>query len=761
MMDPADFFSSAWCVDDHGQLPYAQFIAEPTASGMRHHPVHTVADASSIAYRISTEGIDAYFACAGFKSEASRKGDNAAGACCFWLDIDCGPDKAVKKRGYSTQKDALVALRKFCEDNRLPKPTILSSGNGLHCYWCLDTFIPAEEWRKLAKKLKKLIYRCGLLADPARTADIASVLRVPGTMNWKDPNNPKPVQIWRFTKAHNLQAFAGALNGEGSTHGNGSQESGQKATKFPASSAQKIIERCPTLAYVAQTQGNVSEPLWNAMLGLIKHTTEGEQQCHDWSKGDPRYDPDQTQDKIDRWTAGPALCESIRTLPDARCKGCRQTCKSPIQLGYVENLGEIEEALEALSIDYFVAKVGGSVFVFNEREKPLLANGMSFEAFRQYYGDQWLDGKSIPAVWLKSRRRRTFTSLTFDPSNRHADGSYNTWQGLAVTAVRGDCKLIRKHILNVWCGSDRRQYRYVLKWMALLVQKPWIKPEVALVLRSKEGVGKTIIVQMLLDYFGVHGFTTAQKSQVAGHFNGHLFDKVLVVLQEAFFAGDPAAVADLKALVTDATLGYEPKFRATFSAPNYAHVIILTNHEWAVPASEDSRRWMVLDISDVLKGDASYFRPLAEQIASGGSAAFLDHLRRINLAGFNPRALPKSNALQAQRRETLMRTDAVSAWWLNALSEGCFSIDERSIDWDEEIAAGELQESYMKFTARTRSAPPWAVAAQRLRKLVPSGTLQKHRKAHQSDRHHSYTLPDLDDARVHFGKLTGIDPCAT
>jgi phage/plasmid-associated DNA primase len=133
-------------------------------------------------------------------------------------------------------------------------------------------------------------------------------------------------------------------------------------------------------------------------------------------------------------------------------------------------------------------------------------------------------------------------------------------------------------ILDVWCGGDKKQFRYVMRWMALLVQKPSVKPEVALVLRSKEGTGKTMIVQLLLKIFGPHGFTTAQKDQVARRFNGHLFDKVLVVLEEAFFAGDPATVAAAKALVTNPTLGYEAKGKDAFSAPNYAHVITLTNN---------------------------------------------------------------------------------------------------------------------------------------------------------------------------------------
>ena len=61
-----------------------------------------------------------------------------------------------------------------------------------------------------------------------------------------------------------------------------------------------------------------------------------------------------------------------------------------------------------------------------------------------------------------------------------------------------------------------------------------------------------------------------------------------MVLEEAFFAGDLEAVAAAKALITNAEIGYEAKGKDAFSAPNYAHVIVLTNNEWAVPAGGDS-----------------------------------------------------------------------------------------------------------------------------------------------------------------------------
>jgi hypothetical protein len=501
---------------------------------------------------------------------------------------------------------------------------------------------------------------------------------------------------------------------------------------FSPSSALRIISKCPTLAHVADVGGAVGERLWRSMLGVVKYTSEGGALCHEWSKGDPRYDPEETQKKIDRWMKGPTLCSTFREISDARCQGCPQRCKSPIQLGHADDADPMKVAMRELDLRYFVARVGGNVLVFDEEDQNILSDAMRFTAFQQLHAGRKINGKSVAAAWLNSSGRRTYSSLAFDPSGRCDKDSYNTWRGLAVEPKPGQCAKIFAHIREIWCGGDAAQFEYVLNWLALLVQKPWIKPEVALVLRSRQGAGKTIIIEMLLTIFGPHGFTTAQKEQVAGRFSGHLFDKVLVVLEEAFFAGDPAAVAAAKALITNPTFGYEAKGKDAFSAPNYAHVITLTNNEWAVHAGADARRWMALDVSEARMRDHTYFAALASEIEAGGREAFLDYLMSINLNRWNPRAVPRSDALHTQQVETLKRSDPVAAWWLEALSEGEFTVEGGAVAW----------------------------AAKRMRELLPAGALSKTRKSHSGGRFFHYRLPDLQSAREHFKAVTGVDPCA-
>jgi hypothetical protein len=368
--------------------------------------------------------------------------------------------------------------------------------------------------------------------------------------------------------------------------------------------------------------------------------------------------------------------------------------------------------------------------------------------------------KKVALAWLSHPRRRQYDEIVFDPSGKEAAKAFNVWRGLATKPGPGTCPLIIQHIRDVWCGGDRGQFLYVLQWMGLLVQKPWIKPEVALVLRSREGVGKTIIVELLLSYFGAHGFTAASKDQVAGRFNAHLFDKVLVVLEEAFFAGDPAAVASMKALVTNATFGYEGKGTPSFSAPNHAHVISLTNAAWAVPAGQDARRWMVLDVSDARRGNHAYFMALAAEINSGGREAFLSFLLKLDISRFNPRALPQSAALRDQQAETLRRSDPVAAWLAGVLAEAAFAVKDGTVEWEGEIYSGSLQDAYGIAMAKARNAPIFDVAMKQVRKLLPPGSLTTVRKSSHGMRPRYYLLPDLDEARATFMAKTGVDPCA-
>lgn len=141
-------------------------------------------------------GIDTYFACSSFLQPGSRKSENVQAVASFWLDLDVGEGKP-----FSTQDEALGALDAFCSKVNIPYALTVSSGYGLHAWWPLNRTIEPKEWRLYAARFKALCDAHGFSADPARTADTSSILRAPGTRNFKSPVSPKTVSVLAFEES--------------------------------------------------------------------------------------------------------------------------------------------------------------------------------------------------------------------------------------------------------------------------------------------------------------------------------------------------------------------------------------------------------------------------------------------------------------------------------------------------------------------------------------------------------------------------------
>jgi putative DNA primase/helicase len=147
--------------------------------------------------KISTaiaDGFNIYHSVAEFdKEENGRVAQNARKMSSFFIDVDSGPDP---KKHYKTISECESAINLFLQSTQIPHPSIIVfSGNGYHCYWVLRNIISIDKWLPVAKALKGLCLKSNFHIDKAPTADPARVLRTVGTCNFKDPENPKLVQV--------------------------------------------------------------------------------------------------------------------------------------------------------------------------------------------------------------------------------------------------------------------------------------------------------------------------------------------------------------------------------------------------------------------------------------------------------------------------------------------------------------------------------------------------------------------------------------
>jgi hypothetical protein len=278
-----------------------------------------------------------YFGTAAFKSSDTRKAVNVLALRSLRLDIDAGAKKHEKDPTgtYPSQRDALTALMGFIRETQLAPSHIVSSGEGLHVYYSLDEDLEPARWTNLAEALHASCEAHGLRVDPTVTRDSARILRPLGGLH----SGERRVSLIRSTgkvySEADLSEALGALPAPTQRKYDTSINDEVTLTvEGPPSSALKIVDHCAALCEVADAAGDVQEPFWRAMLGLVKFTVEGDKQAHEWSMGYSGYSEKETNKKLAAWETGPSTCAEFGKHTSA-CDGCKHKgkIKSPIVLG--------------------------------------------------------------------------------------------------------------------------------------------------------------------------------------------------------------------------------------------------------------------------------------------------------------------------------------------------------------------------------------------------------------------------------------------
>lgn len=299
---------------------------------------------SGASRQFDLNGMDAYFALSTYITDRSREVDNVKYVKSLFLDIDCGEGKP-----YKTQKYGVMALKKFCQENKLPKPLLVNSGRGIHAYWPLTEKVPYDSWLVVAERFKQMCIRHGLHIDPAVPADAARVLRTPETHNHKD-DPPKNVIIFGGGEyeATSLERFSDLIGNvvvpfkppvilKGSSLANSAlmdNLSGNIKGSF-----KKLLERtargtgCSQIGIIATDQTNIDEPLWRAGLSIAKFCEDSDKAARLISSKHPDYSEDETYNKLDL-IKGPYLCSRFNEYNPGICEDCSHwgKIKSPIVL---------------------------------------------------------------------------------------------------------------------------------------------------------------------------------------------------------------------------------------------------------------------------------------------------------------------------------------------------------------------------------------------------------------------------------------------
>ena len=313
--------------------------------------LHSIEEFSAFVTLCNDNRIDAYFGLSTFKQswyqgpdgkKHFRTRSNADRQKALWLDIDAGLGKP-----YPTVQAAADAVNQYAMVAQLPAPTLVCSGGGVHAYWPFIEEVETATWLMFANGMHVTAQQFGLHADPARTRDPASILRVPGSYNYKLAE-PRPVYVLQFGTPVSAGVYYErfkdipmqvqsvepvALDMSALVRYDNVPMLDLPVEAARPQSAEAVIAGCEQV----RNQLNAQEPVWRGMLSIMTKCDDGDQYAHTLSALDPRYDHGVTEQKIISIRSagvGPYLCETFDALRPGVCVNCpnRGRIKSPITL---------------------------------------------------------------------------------------------------------------------------------------------------------------------------------------------------------------------------------------------------------------------------------------------------------------------------------------------------------------------------------------------------------------------------------------------
>ncbi len=287
-----------------------------------------------------------------------RSQENAKVRRTFGFDIDTRISKP--QAPYAGQAEAMAAIVAMCEAEKLPLPTFVDSGGGLHGHWPANRDLTHAEWMRYAVAIASAMRAHGIHADHQVTINFVGVLRPVGTHHVKTGKmvaligelaGPFPLTAFdhlvekyrgdvkrelkakRTSPVRRLSASAAALWKPGRRLIGADLVANLHEPSDPA----MVVTACQQLAGFAQDPGAYKEPFHYLAAGLLGNCgDDGRQFYIDLLDDDWRVDGEA---KVDQWLNGgwgPTTCQKFELVNLSGCDGCpyRGEITSPIQLGH-------------------------------------------------------------------------------------------------------------------------------------------------------------------------------------------------------------------------------------------------------------------------------------------------------------------------------------------------------------------------------------------------------------------------------------------
>lgn len=276
----------------------------------------------------------------------------------LYADIDIKSDAHAQKSLPQTLDEAVDFLNYLA----LKPSIIVNSGNGIHGYWIFDTpykITDLESRNRIVSLFKGFGKYINTEAKKRswkidNVSDLARILRLPGTLNYKLKTKAKCEVISSNKNRYKINDFSKTC-----------ETSGITKTEYDDTQPKNInnmLKKCTFIKYCKENAKSLPEPLWHAMITNMVSLKNGKASIHEFSKPYPNYSKSETDEKIKRAIIEnkPHTCEYIKENLNFDCGKCCSV-KAPIVFG----LPSFEEQF----IELVSNKIDASKIFSNENMK--------------------------------------------------------------------------------------------------------------------------------------------------------------------------------------------------------------------------------------------------------------------------------------------------------------------------------------------------------------------------------------------------------
>lgn len=239
--------------------------------------------------------------------------------------------------------------------------------------------------------------------------------------------------------------------------------------------------------------------------------------------------------------------------------------------------------------------------------------------------------------------------------------------------------------------EDQREGDLLMDFMGYILRSPANRVRWGMLLWGIEGNGKTYFYTVLQNLLGRNA-TTINTSMIERPFNDWAVGSRLIGIEEIRISGTNKwrVLDQLKPMISNDTIAVEPKGLTRYHAPNFASYLMTTNHQDAVPMSDNDRRYCVIFTRHRSQQDLFDQHGGAEAAGEYFDKLFSESERRVDAIGrflidrkmsdeFNPHGrAPKTGGL-LKMRDANLSDDRIAVE--EAIEDyGCEIVNDQLID---------------------------------------------------------------------------------